>query len=332
MGVAGKQSLDFLWRAGRSGVLLIHGLTGTPTEMRFVARGLHEAGFTVRAVQLAGHCGSNEDLLATGWRDWARSVEVAASELRAQVDHLFVAGLSMGALLALKLAIDGPGDVDGVGLYGTTFRYDGWAIPAVARLSFLLPLACRLGVGRDRVFMETAPYGIKNERIRRWIVARMLAGDSEAAGLAGNPWPSLAEFVELSRHVRRRLAVVRAPCLVVHSTDDDIASLANVAEIERRVRAPVEKVLLDDSYHMVTVDQQRDVLIERSAQFFRRIAASAAVPARPIAQGRPGTSNAGGPPIAPPVDKSLLSVACQSGIRARGADSAEAASAHLTQS
>lgn len=271
-----KRSLDFLWPAGRSGVLLIHGLTGTPTEMRFVARGLHEAGFTVRAVQLAGHCGSNDDLVATGWRDWHRSVDVAATELRRQVDHLFVAGLSMGALLALKLAIDRPDEVDGVGLYGTTFRYDGWAIPAIARLSPLLPLACRLGFGRERVFMETFPYGIKDERIRSWIVGSMLAGDSGAAGLAGNPWPALAEFVQLSRHVRRRLAAVRAPCLVVHSSDDDVASLANVEEIERHVRAPIEKVLLDESYHMVTLDQQRDILIRRSADFFDRVAATSA--------------------------------------------------------
>ena len=132
--------------------------------------------------------------------------------------------------------------------------------------------------------------------------------------------------------MRRRLASVRAPCLVVHSTDDDIASLANVAEIERRVRAPVEKVLLDDSYHMVTVDQQRDVLIERSAQFFGRIAASAAAPGRPLrTQGRPGTANAGGPPVALAVDKSPLSVACQSGMRASRPDSDISASAPLTQ-
>ena len=268
------KSLDFLWPAGRSGVLLIHGLTGTPTEMRFVARGLHEAGFTVRAVQLAGHCGSAADLVATGWRDWYRSVETAATELRQQVDHLFVAGLSMGALLALKLAIDRPREVDGVGLYGTTFRYDGWAIPPIAKLSFLLPLVCRLGLGRDRVFMETFPYGIKSERIRNWSVGSMLAGDSRAAGLPGNPWPSLAEFVQLSRHVRKRLGSVRAPCLVVHSTDDDIASLSNVAVVEAHVSAPVEKVLLDDSYHMVSVDQQRDVLIARSVRFFERIASS----------------------------------------------------------
>jgi carboxylesterase len=282
------RSLEVHWRGGRSGVLLVHGLTGTPTEMGFVARGLHEAGFTVHAVQLAGHCGGVADLLATGWQDWYASVESAATRLRGEVDHLFVAGLSMGALLALELAIRRPQLVDGLGLYGTTFRYDGWTIPAVARLSFLLPLACSLGWGRKRLFMETWPYGIKNERIRQFIVARMQGGDSGAAGLAGNPLPSLAQFVRLSRRVQRRLGQVRAPCLVVHSTHDDIAGLGNVALIEKRVPAPIEKVLLADSYHMVSVDQQRDVVIERSARFFQRIAAAGAPGVIP----RPGPASA----------------------------------------
>ena len=178
----------------------------------------------------------------------------------------------MGALLALELAIRRPQDVAGVALYGTTFRYDGWAVPRRARLSFLLPWGTRLGIGRRRVFMERFPYGIKNERIRQWVVGPMLAGDSAASGLPGNPWPSLAELVRLSRHVRRRLAGVRAPCLVVHSTDDDIAGLGNVTVVTEGVAAPVELLLLDDSYHMVSVDQQRDVVIARSAAFFARIA------------------------------------------------------------
>jgi len=271
-----RRALDYTLRGGRSGVLLIHGLTGTPTEMRFVARGLHDAGFTVSAVQLAGHCGDTDDLVATGWRDWVRSVEEAASRLRAEVDHLFVAGLSMGALLSLELALRRPADVAGVGLYGTTFRHDGWAVPPIARLSFLLPLVCALGLGRRRVVNEAFPYGIKNERIRNWIVGSMLAGDSGAGGLAGNPWPSLAEFAKLSSHVRRRLRSVRTPCLVVHSSHDDIASLRNVALIERNVAGPVETVLLDDSYHMVSVDQQRDIVVASSVDFFSRVVAAKA--------------------------------------------------------
>ena len=266
------KSSQFHLRGNRSGVLLIHGLTGTPTEMRFVGNGLNRAGFSVLGMQLAGHCGDAADLLATGWRDWYASVVTAADELRQSVDKVFVAGLSMGSVLALKLAIDQPDKVDGLGLYGTTFFHDGWATPPIGRLAFLLPLVDRLGMGRDRVSAETEPYGIKDERIRNRIVGAMLAGDSQAAGLAGFPWPSLAEFQRLSQHVRRRLGRVRAPCLVAHSAHDDVASLRNVRIVQRGVRAPVETLLLDNSYHMITVDQDRGRLIEKSAAFFQQIA------------------------------------------------------------
>ncbi len=275
-----QASQEFFLPGGRTGVLLIHGLTGTPNEMKRVARDLQRAGFTVQAVQLAGHCGTEADLLATGWRDWFASVEESAERLRQHVDHLFVGGLSMGSVLSMMYAIEHPDKVDGLALYGTTFFYDGWAIPATGRLAFLLPIFDRLGIGRKKMFMETHPFGIKNERIRRSISGSMLGGDSAAAGLPGNPWPSLAEFYRLSRYVQRRLHEVRVPCLAVHAKEDDVASLRNVALIEKRVSAPVETVVLDNSYHMVTVDQQRDVLAARSVAFFNRVVtASGARPA-----------------------------------------------------
>ena len=275
------KTVELLLEGGRSGVLLIHGLTGTPSEMRFVAKGLHRAGFTVYAMQLAGHCGEPDDLLTTGWRDWYRSVDAAAERLLARVDHLFVAGLSMGALLALELAVNRPHDVRGVALYGTTFFYDGWAVPAVARLAFLLPVACALGVGRRQVSMEAFPYGIKDPVIRDRIVGRMLSGDSAAAGLAGNPWPSLAQFELLARRVRGNLPRMRTPCLALHAAQDDVASVRNMEVVRRLAAAPVETVLLHDSYHMITVDRERHVVIERTARFFRELAgedANAGVP------------------------------------------------------
>lgn len=262
---------DFLLRGGRAGVLLIHGLTGTPAEMRFVGKGLNRAGFTVYGMQLAGHCGSEADLLRTGWRDWTRSVREGAESLRRDVDHLFVAGLSMGSVLALNLAIERPQWVDGLGLYGSTFFYDGWTIPRVARLSFLLPLVCGMGLFRQRRFMESFPYGIKDERVRARIAGAMFDGHSAAAGLPGNPWPSLGEFHKLAWRVRPRLHQVRAPCLIMHAADDDIASVRNARLVERRVAGPTETVLLNDSYHMITVDGERDKVIARSADFFSRI-------------------------------------------------------------
>jgi len=268
------QQTDFFFPGGRSGVLLIHGLTGTPMEMRLLGKGLNRAGFTVHGMQLAGHCGSTEDLLATGWRDWYASVEQAADNLLGKVDHLFVGGLSMGALLALKLAAERPRQVSGVGVYGATFRYDGWSIPWLARLSFMLPLLKKFGIGRHRSFMEQPPYGIRDERLRAQISSAMLSGDSVAAGLPGNPWYSLAELHELATSVRRELPRVVAPCLVAHASEDDVASIRNAQLVMREVSAPSELLLLKDSYHMITVDKERRTLIEHSATFFTRIAAA----------------------------------------------------------
>jgi len=268
------QQTDFFFEGGRSGVLLIHGLTGTPMEMRLLGKGLNRAGFSVHGMQLAGHCGNAEDLLGTGWRDWYASVEKAADEMLDKVDHLFVGGLSMGALLALKLAAEQPDRVAGVGVYGATFRYDGWSIPWSARLSFMLPLLKKLGIGRNRSFMEQPPYGIRDERLRAQVSTAMLGGDSAAAGLPGNPWYSLAEMHELAADVRRQLPQVTAPCLVAHASEDDVASLKNAELVMREVSAPTELLLLEDSYHMITIDKERRTLIDRSAAFFDNIAAA----------------------------------------------------------
>lgn len=273
---------DFILDGDRRGVLLVHGLTGTPMEMRLLAKGLNHAGYTVHAMQLAGHCGDIDDLLATGWHDWYASVEAAAERLLGRVDHLFVGGLSMGALLSLKLAADHPRQVAGVGVYGATFRFDGWSIPWTARLSFLLPWLKALGVGRGRVFEEKPPYGLRDERLRSQIAAAMHAGDSATAGLLGNPWYALADMHALSARVRRQLPQVLAPCLVAHARHDDVASPRNAELVLRGVAGPTETLWLDDSYHMITIDKQRRMLIERSVGFFDRIVAGRCA-SRPMA-------------------------------------------------
>jgi carboxylesterase len=272
------RNVEFFLPGSRIGVLLIHGLTGTPMEMLQVGRGLNRAGMTVLGVQLAGHCGTEDDLLATGWRDWYASVVAALSRLSGQADRIFVGGLSMGAILALQCALDFPETVVGTALYSPTFIYDGWAMPLFARLSFMLPLADLLRIGRHRRFMESFPYGIKNERIRGIVSGQMLAGgDSAPAGLAGNPWPSLSEFFRLRRRVQRNLGRVTQPCLVMHASHDDVASFRNNAElVQRRLGGPVEMVELHESYHMITVDQERNMVIARSVEFFERMAADAA--------------------------------------------------------
>jgi carboxylesterase len=266
------QPTEFLFRGSRIGVLLIHGLTGTPSELRFVGRGLHQAGYTVYGMRLAGHCGTEADLIASGWSDWCASVDAAADRLLGSVDRIFVAGLSMGALLALRLATRLPRQVLGVAAYGPTLRYDGWSIPWIAKLSFMLPYALALGIGRKQRFLERFPYGIKDERIRNHIVNCMFSGDSAAAGLVGNPWPSLAQFLGGSREVRQLLPRIKTPTLLMHATHDDVADAGNSIEIAENLAGPVELMLLDHSYHMITVDAERSRVAEASIRFFDRVA------------------------------------------------------------
>jgi carboxylesterase len=123
---------EIYFAGGPSCVLLIHGLTGTPNELRSVAHGLNRAGHTVLCVQLAGHCGSADELVATSADDWMRSVEDGARRLLQRCQRIFVGGLSMGAVLALRYAIQFPERTRGLALYGTS-RWSWSLTPTVSR-------------------------------------------------------------------------------------------------------------------------------------------------------------------------------------------------------
>ena len=105
----------------KTGVLLVHGLCGTPTEMRFIANGLARAGAEVSCPTLAGHCGTEADLTATTWRDWYASAEAALLDLCQRCDRVIVGGLSTGAVLGLMLAVRLVGPIEPAtnrGLFG----------------------------------------------------------------------------------------------------------------------------------------------------------------------------------------------------------------------
>ena len=251
--------------ASRPAVLLIHGLTGTPNEVRFVGKALAKAGFTVYGMQLAGHCGTEDDLLQTGCRDWYASVEAAHAELVNSHGSVLVAGLSMGALMALHLAHEHPETVKAVALYSLTFWHDGWTIP---KLAFLLPLFLYTPLGLRYRFIEAYPYGIKDERLRKRVVASMLSGDSASAGTLGMTGASLRQLYAFIRSLKPELPKITTPALILHSTEDDITSLRNPRYVERSLGGPVKTVLLDDCYHMITVDQQRNDVVRETVAFF----------------------------------------------------------------
>ena len=254
---------------GRTGFLLIHGLGGTPIELKFVAKGLARRGFKVNCCQLAGHCGTQEDLVATGWHDWYASVNDALDRLREDCDTVVVGGLSMGAVLALHLAAMRPNDVHGLALYAPTLWYDGWSTPWYR---FMLRFGLATGVGRWIVgrfyrFVEAHPYGIKDPAIRAVVVAAMNSGDSTQAGVLVTPGRVVIELHKLVQTVKRELPSITTPAMIVQAREDDLSSLTNTEYLQRHLGGLVDTLILNDSYHIVTVDRQRDLLIDASVVF-----------------------------------------------------------------
>jgi carboxylesterase len=248
------------------GVLLIHGLTGTPTELSPIAKDLNRYGFSVFCPLLAGHCQSEAELLKTGWRDWYASVDTAWQAFSRQVEPLFVGGISAGAVLSLYLAQKHPGVVRGLGLYSITLRWDGWSIP---RLIILLPLLLRIPiVGKRFRIEENYPYGLKNEKLRERVHAQMMSGDPSEAGFSGTPFPSLQELLRMVDLVKAGLPEQETPALLVHSRDDDIASIRNALYVKDHIGGPSRLLALESSYHMITIDQERKKVGFETARWF----------------------------------------------------------------
>lgn len=255
---------------GPVGVLLIHGLGGTPVELRDMARRLAATGATVLCCQLAGHCGTEAELAATHFEDWYASAEAALAALEARCTKVMVGGLSMGALLAALLAARNPDSVDGVVMLAPTLRYDGWSIP---RYGFLLRLLINTPLGRRYRFVEREPYGLKDERTRTVIVRAMRRGDTDAGSL-GTPSAALKQLWRLVATLKPQLGAIRQPVFIAHARHDDVASFNNAVLLQRRLGGTVECLVLDDSYHLVTLDRQRHLVTDRVVAFIRGVVAA----------------------------------------------------------
>lgn len=267
-------------KGGRTGLLLIHGLGGTPVEVRFVAQGLARAGYTVLCPQLAGHCGSSDDLRRSTWRQWYDSVEAAHDRLSRECDVVIAGGLSTGALLALELARNRPEQVHGLSLFSPSIYLDGWAMPwYMPWLHYLRPSPLKI----DIKLRERSPYGLKDERVRALAVRGMQEGNSKETGFFFTPLRTMMNFNALAAKVRAKLGQIDTPTLILHPREDDVASLANAMEIQRKMAGPVDLVVLEDSYHMITLDRQRHLVVDRTAAFAHSIECHQAGIARPAA-------------------------------------------------
>lgn len=234
------------------GVVCVHGFTGTPFEVRFLGDRLHRAGFSVRGLRLPGHGTSVEDLDRTTWTDWAGAVDDAIDDLRRRCRKVLVVGQSLGGLLALHAAA----------------RRDDLA--AVASLAAPLWLDGLSGA----VARWTAPGGRLHGRVRQ--VPKLGGSDvRDRAARAANPCyravpiAALASLVEFMGVVDDELPAIHTPLLIVHARRDHTAPVASARRIAERASArPLRTRLLDQSFHLIAVDVEREIVAAEVSAFF----------------------------------------------------------------
>ncbi|OYW55176.1 MAG: alpha/beta hydrolase [Hyphomicrobium sp. 32-62-53] len=257
--------------AGKTGVLLVHGLCGTPTELRFIANGLTRAGYEVACPTLAGHCGTHTDLTATTWQDWYATAEAALLDLASRCDRVIVGGLSTGAVLSLMLAARHPGKVAGLTLYSPTLWLNGRRVPWYAGLFRLVRFRALASLFH---FPAPLDFGIKDERLRSFIKSALAAPGVPALPIA-TPGIAALERQRLVEAVLPEIARITAPVLMLHPREDEYADLSNASYLQETLGGPADLVVLDDSYHLVTVDRQRGVVLERTLAFLEDLTGTA---------------------------------------------------------
>ncbi len=238
------EPVPFFLEAGSTGVLLIHGFTGSPPEMRRIGDYLHARDLTISAPLLPGHGTTPEDLNKLTWQAWYRHVVAALEELRIQCDPVFVAALSLGALLTLYLAAEDR-VLPGAAIYSPPTLVKGFG-------HRLLAIAKR--------FIPQVP---KPHNLFR-------AAQSDQDFWAYDSYPTSAahEVVKLMRRTRRRLTRVTCPLLIVYSTFDETIHPRSAEFTYHRVRSvDKEIVALENSGHAVTVDSEWHTVAEHTYQF-----------------------------------------------------------------
>ena len=230
------------------GVLVCHGFTGSPQSVRPLAEALAEAGFTVELPLWPGHGTSVEDMLETRWSDWSAAAEAAYQDLAGRCEKVVVAGLSMGGSLTAWLASRHPE------IAGAIFVNAAVEPPATEMIEMVKQLA------------EQGPtfQGIGND-----------VADPDVTELAyvGTPVEPLVSLMEALRdEVGPQLGNISCPCLILNSPQDHVVEPSNSDVLASSVSGPVERVTLERSYHVATIDYDKDLIAERSVDFVRKIA------------------------------------------------------------
>ncbi|MEU7021011.1 alpha/beta fold hydrolase [Streptomyces sp. NPDC046203] len=233
---------------GEVGVLLCHGFTGSPQSMRPWAEFLAAQGLTVSLPLLPGHGTRWQDMQLTTWHDWYAEVERALLELTERCSRVFVMGLSMGGALTLRLAARHGDAVAGIVLVNPGNKVHGLAAKALPVVRHLVPSVA--GIASD-----IAKPGV------------------DEVGYPRVPLHAAYSLRRFFQVVDGELPQVTCPLLLLHSPQDHVVPPADSARVLSRVSSTdVREILLEQSYHVATLDHDAERIFEESWAFMARLA------------------------------------------------------------
>lgn len=227
-----------------------------------LARRLRQAGYVVETPNLPGYgvpveTAHEAPSPVPPFEQWLEQARDHYDALAARHAQVIVGGLGLGAVLALGLGLQR--QPAALLLLSTVLHFDGWNISPWRRL---LPLASLLPP------LRAAPYGLKNELLRSWVAQALHASAVSPAGAAQMPAAALQQADRLQRYLRPHLHGVRAPALILHASEDDIAGPRSVHELQRKL-PHAQTRWFHDSYSMLTLDNERAAVAHAALQFLQ---------------------------------------------------------------
>ncbi|QWE07611.1 carboxylesterase [Polynucleobacter sp. JS-JIR-5-A7] len=245
--------------------ILLPGLNGGGLELGQLPNFLNANGFETLTPEIKGYLyGSPPDIYQT----WISQLHHTIDELKGQYKTINLAGISMGSTLALALASQRT-DISSIALLSPVLRYDGWSVPWYR---FLLDIAYKLGV-RDWKYSEREPFGIKNPDLRRRVRDKFKANELSEVGAPHITARHLHEAQGLMSYVTKNLESIISRLLIVQSVEDDTCTVWSAEKILANTKSDLRRMIwLGNSYHIVTIDNEREVVLNEVLRFLARAA------------------------------------------------------------
>ncbi len=242
-----KKVEPFYLNGGSTGIMLIHGFTGAPPEMRLIGDYLHDRGITVSAPMLPGHGTYVEEMNQYKWTDWVAHTRQTLTELKSVCDLVFVAGLSLGSLVTLNLAAEDK-DLAGAVLFAPSIKL-------TSRLIHLTPIL--------KYFIQKVKKPLDQYANQ--------AADRQEWTYNERPMAGAHELLRIIRHTRTILQKVKCPLLIVDGAKDEIIDTACSRYVYDRVASAEKEILtLPESGHCLTIDGEWEMAAEKTFQFVDR--------------------------------------------------------------